>query len=70
MTKPSSAAERMAAYRALMRGQGLRQVQMWVPDLRKAEWLEKIQADVEAINRAQFEEEERQVMRFIESATD
>ena len=31
---------------------------------------QKNQADVQAISRAQFEEEEREVMRFIEAAID
>ena len=33
-SKPLTAAERNAAYRARMRAQGLRQVQLWVPDLK------------------------------------
>lgn len=74
MTKPRSEpvqpSKRNAAYRARMRAQGLRQVQMWVPDMRRAEFLKEIQADVKAISRARFEEEEREVMRFIEAAID
>jgi Protein of unknown function (DUF3018) len=69
-SKPLTAAERNAAYRARMRAQGLRQVQLWVPDLKKASFLKEIQADVEAINRAQNTEDELEVMRFIEAAYD
>jgi hypothetical protein len=32
--KPKSAKERVAAHRARLRAQGLRPVQLWVPDLR------------------------------------
>ena len=66
--KPASA--RNAAYRARMRAQGLRQVQMWVPDLKKAELLNEIKADVKAITRAQFDEGEREIMRFLEAVYD
>jgi hypothetical protein len=45
-------------------------VQLWVPDLKKASFLKEIQADVEAINRAQNTEDELEVMRFIEAAYD
>jgi Protein of unknown function (DUF3018) len=37
----SPAAKRMAAYRARMRAQGLRPVQMWLPDTRSPEFIEK-----------------------------
>ena len=71
MTKPRSepvqSSKRNAAYRARMRAQGLRQVQMWVPDMTRAEFLKEIQADVKAISRAQHDVEEQEIMRFIEA---
>lgn len=69
-TRPVSAATRNAAYRARMRAQGLRQAQIWVPDLKKAELLEEIHSDVEAINRARFDDDEKEVVRFLEAAYD
>ena len=69
-TEPVSASKRNAAYRARMRAQGLRQVQMWVPDMKRAEFLKEIQADVKAISRAQHDVEEQEIMRFIEAAID
>lgn len=66
-TEPVSASKRNAAYRARMRAQGLRQVQMWVPDMKRAEFLKEIQADVKAISRAQHDVEEQEIMRFIEA---
>ena len=66
-TEPVPASKRNAAYRARMRAQGLRQVQVWVPDLNKAELIKKIQADVNAISRAENDDEEQELMRFVEA---
>ncbi len=67
-SKPLTAAERNAAYRARMRAQGLRQVQLWVPDLKKASTLKRYQKAAEAISA--FPKEEAEIMAFIEAAID
>ena len=50
--KPMSTRDRVARRRAALRAQGLRPKQIWVPDLRKPEVLERIRLECEAINRA------------------
>ncbi len=60
-------AERVAKRRAAMRAQGLRPIQIWVPDLRNPEVREAIRRSVEIINRR---DEEEDVMAWIESLHD
>lgn len=67
-TKPVSAAARNAAYRARMRAQGLRQVQMWVPDLKKASTLKRYQKAAQVIST--YRQEEADILAFIEAAID
>jgi hypothetical protein len=67
-SKPLSAAARNAAYRDRMRAQGLRQVQMWVPDLKKASTLKRYQNAAVAISAHQQEEDD--IMAFVEATID
>ena len=45
-------AQRTARYRAAKRAQGLRQKQIWVPDVRSAKVLQDIRRGVEVLNAA------------------
>jgi hypothetical protein len=64
--KPASA--RNAAYRARMRAQGFRQVQMWVPNLRQTATLERYKQAAIAIR--QNGDDEAKLMAFVEDVTD
>ncbi len=44
-------AQRAARYRAARKAQGLRLIQRWVPDMRNPEVRERLQREVEEINR-------------------
>jgi len=44
-----SAKRKMSDYRQRMRERGLRQVQIWVPDLRDPERLERLRAEARAL---------------------
>ena len=41
--------DKMSAYRRRLRAQGLRPIQLWVPDLRDPKRLEQLRADVRAL---------------------
>ncbi len=47
--KPASPRRRMASYRERMRASGLRPLQIWAPDTRNPEVLEKIRREVAAL---------------------
>lgn len=47
--KTKSAAERMSSYRRRMRDEGLRPIQIWVPDLRKPDVLADYQRQARLI---------------------
>lgn len=47
--QPKTPAERMAAYRRRMREQGLRPVQIWLPDTRSPAFLGRLRREAKAI---------------------
>lgn len=47
--KPKPAATRMAEYRRRMRAAGLRPVQIWVPDTRSPEFIERCHRQARAV---------------------
>lgn len=63
-TKPLT---RMQRYRAKMRAQGFRQIQLWVPDTRNPEVVARIQAECASLNGSP---DEAEAMKFIEAAAD
>lgn len=63
-TKRKANRAKVAAYRARMRAQGLRQIQMWVPDTRSPEFAKEARRQSRAIARSPQEKED---MAFIES---
>ena len=63
----SSSAKRVAEHRAALRAQGLRPVQIWVPDTRSPEYRAMIARQCAALWDS---ENERQVLREIEDLAD
>jgi len=63
-SKPQSSAARVRAHRAKMKKQGMRLVQMWVPDVRSPKVRAELRRQARNIANAPDHEE---VMRFIES---
>jgi hypothetical protein len=62
--KPKTSAERVRAHRAKMKKQGMRLVQMWVPDVRSP----KVRAELRRQSRNLAKAPDREeVTRFIES---
>lgn len=59
--------ERVAAYRARMREEGLRPIQMWVPDVRSAEFREEAARQARAIARSEHEPDDQ---AFIDAVSD
>jgi hypothetical protein len=55
---------KVAAYRARMRAQGLRQIQMWVPDTRSPEFAKEARRQSRALARSPHAKED---LAFIES---
>lgn len=49
ISKSSAATARMASYRQRMRAAGLRPVQIWVPDTRSPEYIEKVRQQCLAV---------------------
>jgi len=62
---PSSSRRRMASYRERMRAQGLRPVQIWVPDTRSPDFAEKCRQQAQAL--AESDPAGDEVMAWIES---
>jgi Antitoxin MazE-like len=46
---PKTAKQKMSEYRQRMRAKGLRPIQLWVPDLRDPERIERLRAEVRAL---------------------
>ncbi|MEZ5278515.1 MAG: antitoxin MazE family protein [Opitutaceae bacterium] len=59
-------AERMNDYRARLRSQGLRPVQIWVPDQRSPGFEEKLKQQVRNLD----PEDEQETLHFLEQAAD
>ena len=64
--KTKSAAERMSSYRRRMRDEGLRPIQIWVPDLRKPDVLADYQRQAQLI--AQGDPAGDEALAWIETA--
>lgn len=58
--------QRMKDYRARLRGQGLRPVQVWVPDQRQPGFREALKKQIKSLNKR----EETESLNFIEAAAD
>jgi hypothetical protein len=67
METPLTPSEKMAAYRARMRAQGLRPVQIWVPDTRSPEFQKEARRQSLIIAGSAHEDE---IMDWIEAAAD
>lgn len=65
-TKPKSAPSKMQAYRERLRAQGLKPVQIWVPDVDAPGFEEELRRQVAALNKA----DEAAAMAFIEAVMD
>lgn len=59
-------AGRMKDYRTRLRGQGLRPVQVWVPDQRSPGFIEKVKQQVCNLDL----EDEQETLRFLEQVAD
>lgn len=57
---------RMKDYRARLRRQGLRPVQIWLPDQRTAGFREELKRQIETLDR----KDEDKALRFIEQSVD
>lgn len=62
-----SSARRTAAYRARLRAQGLRPVQIWVPDTRAPGYQEQIKAQIAALKNSP---EEAQLLKELDEFLD
>lgn len=58
--------EKVAAYRARMRAQGLRPIQIWVPDTRSPEFVKETRRQMRALARS---EQEADDIAFVESVS-
>jgi Protein of unknown function (DUF3018) len=67
MSRARQLRENMRAYRARMRAQGLRPVQLWVPDTRSPEAAAELRRQSLALAE---DPAEREVLEFIEAARD
>jgi len=56
MPKPMTQAERVARRRAKLRGQGLRPVQLWVPDTRDPRFVEECRRQMRLIRESETDE--------------
>lgn len=63
---PSTPADKMTRYRHRLREQGLRPVQLWVPDIRDPAFVARVQKEVSSLSKAR----ESDALAFIESAAD
>jgi hypothetical protein len=66
-SKSTSSRAKVAAHRARLRAQGLRPVQIWVPDVRSPEF--KAEAERQA-RLVAADRHEAEIMAFIEAAAD
>lgn len=56
---PKSSREKVSDYRARMRAQGSRQIQIWVPDVRSPEFIAEARRQSQAIARSKHEPEDQ-----------
>ena len=62
--RPQSPRERVRAHRERLRGQGLRPIQVWVPDVRSPEFVAEVRRQTLAVAQSVQEKDD---MAFIES---
>ena len=60
--------QKQKRYRSRLSQQGLRPVQIWVPDISAPNFIEECHRQAQLI--ASHVEEEKEIMKFIEAATD
>jgi len=58
-SKPKSSTEKVRAYRARLRAQGLRPIQYWVPDVRSPEFLAEARRQCLAVANSPHEAEDQ-----------
>jgi hypothetical protein len=66
-SKSTSSRTKVAAHRARLRAQGLRPIQIWVPDVRSPEFKAEAERQARLVARDLHEAE---IMAFIEAAAD
>jgi hypothetical protein len=66
-TKARSSREKVRAHRARLRRQGLRPIQIWVPDVRSSEFREQAHQQSLAVAKSQHEEGDQ---AFIDAVSD
>lgn len=67
MTKPSSTAQKVRRHREKLRAQGLRQIQIWVPDTTSADFAAEAHRQSLAIAQSEHEKDDQ---AFIDSLYD
>jgi len=65
--KPKSSREKVRAHRAKLRRQGLRPIQIWVPDVRSPKFLKEARRQSLAVASSSFETEDQ---AFIDAVSD
>ena len=66
-SKPKTNREKVAAHRAKLRAQGLRPIQIWVPDTRSPEFAAEARRQMRLVARSKHAKEDQD---FIEAVTD
>ncbi|MGH9379781.1 MAG: antitoxin MazE family protein [Thermoanaerobaculia bacterium] len=66
-TRAQSSRDKVRAYRMRLRRQGLRPIQIWVPDVRSAEFKEQAHRQSQAVARSPHAKEDQ---AFIDAASD
>lgn len=62
-----SSREKVQAYRERLRGQGLRPIQLWVPDVRSPEFEREARRQARAVARSRFASDDQ---AFIDAVSD
>lgn len=67
MAKGKSVRDRVSSHRSRLRAQGMRPVQIWVPDVRSPHFAAEAHRQSEAVSRSEFASEDQ---AFIDALTD
>jgi hypothetical protein len=65
--KPKTNREKVAAHRAKLRAQGLRPIQIWVPDVRSPEFAAEARRQMRLVARSKHAQEDQD---FVDAVTD
>jgi hypothetical protein len=65
--KPKTSREKVAAHRAKLRAQGLRPIQIWVPDVRSPEFAAEARRQMRLVARSKQAKEDQD---FVDAVTD